>query len=109
MIKLSDGRYVFLLIPGDQSVSMRTLARTFEVKSAELASERDTERLTGYRVGGIGPFGARTPLDVYIDLQALDHEKVYVNGGRRGLLLGLDPERLIEAASADVVEVGRSS
>jgi Cys-tRNA(Pro)/Cys-tRNA(Cys) deacylase len=109
VVRLSDGRFVFLLIPGDQSVSMRNLARTFGVKSAELASERDTERLTGFRVGGIGPFGSRTPLEVYVDLRALDHEMVYVNGGRRGLLLGLDPEQLIEAASAEVVEVGRSN
>lgn len=107
VVKLADDRFVFVLIGGDLSVSMRSLARTLGVKTAELASERDTERLTGYRVGGIGPFGSRTPLDLFVDLRALDHERVYVNGGRRGLLLGLSPEDLIAAAGAELIDVSR--
>jgi Cys-tRNA(Pro)/Cys-tRNA(Cys) deacylase len=101
-----DASFAFVLVPGGASVSMRNLARALGAKTAELASERDTERLTGYRIGGIGPFGSRTPLRVYVDLSALDHDRVYVNGGRRGLLLGLDPEALIEAAGAEIVDVG---
>lgn len=103
----SEGEsYAFVLVPGGASVSMRNLARALGAKAAELASERDTERLTGYRIGGISPFGSRTSLQVYVDLSALDHERVYLNGGRRGLLLGLDPEALIEAAGAEIVDVG---
>ena len=107
VVELSDGRFVFVLVPGGLSVSMRNLARALGVKSADLASERDTERLTGYQVGGIGPFGSRTPLPIYVDVSALDAERVYVNGGRRGLLLGLDPEDLVETAGAELIDVGR--
>ena len=80
--------------------------RALGAKQAQLANERDAERLTGYRVGGIGPFGSRTALPVYVDISILDHERIFINGGRRGLLLGLDPEHLIEAAHAEIVDVG---
>ena len=93
VVKLQDGRFVFLLASGDREVSMRALARDVGAKGAELASERDAERLTGYQVGGIGPFGSRTALPVY--------------GVRRGLLVGLHPERLVEAAGAQLVDVGQ--
>jgi Cys-tRNA(Pro)/Cys-tRNA(Cys) deacylase len=107
VIRLADGRFIFLCVPGGTSVSMRSLARALGVRGAELASERDAERITGYRVGGIGPFGARTPLELYLDLGALDHERVYINGGRRGLLLCLDPEELVESGRAELLDVGR--
>ncbi|MBW2522585.1 MAG: aminoacyl-tRNA deacylase [Deltaproteobacteria bacterium] len=109
VVRLSDGRHLFLLAPGDKEVSMRSLARALDVKSAELASERDAHRLTGYQVGGIGPFGSRTPLPVVVDLSAADHERVYVNGGRRGLILGLTLDDLMTAADAELVDVGIST
>ena len=84
---------------------MRTLARHFRVKSAELTSERDAERLTGYQVGGIGPLGGRTALDVYIDLSAVEHDHVFFNGGRRGLILGVGLEAFIGVANAELVDV----
>jgi Cys-tRNA(Pro) deacylase len=106
VLKLSDKRFIFLLLPADADVSMRSVARTLKVKSAEMATERDAERLTNYKVGGMSPFGSRTRLPVYVDLSVLDHDRVFVNGGRRGLLLGLDPEDLISAAEAEIVDVG---
>jgi Cys-tRNA(Pro) deacylase len=108
VVRLSDDRDVFVLVAGDRSVSMRNLARALGVKSASLASERDTERLTGYRVGGIGPFGSRTKLPVFVDLAALDHDQVYVNGGRRGLLLSMEPEVLIEACGAELIDASNT-
>jgi Cys-tRNA(Pro) deacylase len=107
VVRLADDRTILLLVCGAADVSLKGLARTLGVKHAELASERDAERLTGYRVGGIGPFGTRTTLPTYADLDLLDHERVYVNGGRRGLLLGMAPEDLIEAAGAELVEATR--
>ena len=107
VVRLSDDRHVFVLLPGDATISLRNLARSLELKSAELATERDAERLTGYRVGGIAPFASRTPLPVFADLALLDHERVLINGGRRGLLLELDPEQLIEATDAELIDVSR--
>lgn len=88
---------------------MKSSARLLQVKSAELATERDAERLTGYKVGGIGPFGARTSLPLYLDLSALDHDLIYINGGRRGLLLGVPTSALIDVVGVELVEVSRSS
>lgn len=107
VIELKPKQFVFLLAPGDRDVSMKTFARILGAKSAELSSEKDAQRLTGYKVGGIGPFGSRTPLPVYIDFTAVEHDIVYFNGGRRGLILGMDPDQLLEAAQAEWVEVVR--
>lgn len=104
VVKLADGRTVLLLEPGDKEVSMRNLARALGVKTAELATEREAERLTGYRVGGIGPFGTRTELPVFVELSSAEHEDVYVNGGRRGLILGLSLDVLIQSAQAELVD-----
>ena len=104
VVRLADGRTVLLLEPGDKEVSMRNLARALGVKAAELATEREAERLTGYRVGGIGPFGTRTELPVFVELSSAAHDQVYVNGGRRGLILGLDLDVVMEAARAELVD-----
>ncbi|MCB9644675.1 MAG: Cys-tRNA(Pro) deacylase [Myxococcales bacterium] len=107
VLELSDGRFIFLMAPGHLAVSLRDVSRQLQVKGAEMAAERDILRLTGYTPGGIGPFGSRTPLPVFIDLFALEVPIVYFNGGRRGLLLGMDPEELVEAAQAEIVDVTR--
>lgn len=109
VISCSDGRFLFLLVPGGRAASMRQLARTLGVKSCELASERDAQRLTAYKVGGIGPFGSRTPLDVYVDLAVFEHDTIYINGGRRGLLLAITPDHLLEATEGELVEVSQTS
>lgn len=106
VVRLADGRHVFLLVPGDKDVSMRSLARALGVKGAELASERDAQRLTGYQVGGIGPFGSRTELPILLELSSVEHERVYINGGRRGLILGLATDDVIDVLHAELVDVG---
>ncbi|MBU51562.1 MAG: Cys-tRNA(Pro) deacylase [Deltaproteobacteria bacterium] len=109
VVALPEREFVYLLAPGGSSVSMKSFARLLQVKSAELATERDAERLTGYKVGGIGPFGARTSLPLYLDLSALDHDLIYINGGRRGLLLGIPTSALIDVVGVELVEVSRAS
>lgn len=105
VVALPEKRFAFLLMSGDTSVSMKGLARTLGVKSVDMAPERDAERLTGYRVGGISPFGSRTPLPVFVDKKVMDRDKVYVNGGRRGLLIGIAPEDLVRASRAEIIDV----
>jgi len=109
VVRLDGGprgdRFVFLLESGDRQVSLKGFARAVGAREAELAPERDAERLTGYQVGGIGPFGSRTALPVYVDLEAARHERVLVNGGRRGLLLELTLDDLLRAADAELVDV----
>lgn len=98
VVKVDDG-YVFALVPGSQELSLRALARAAGGKRAELAAQRDAERLTGYQVGGISPFGARKALPVYAVAEWLEHERVALNGGARGCIVELavaDLMRLLE-------------
>jgi Cys-tRNA(Pro)/Cys-tRNA(Cys) deacylase len=97
LVAEADGDPVFVLMPGHREVSLRKLARAAGAKHAELADPRDAERLTGYQVGGIGPFGSRRTLPVYVDASLLDHDRIALNGGQRGVIL--------EVASADVVRL----
>jgi len=107
VVRLSDSRFIFVLMPGSKDVSLKELARSAGVKEAQVASERDAQRLTGYLVGGISPFGARTQLPVYVDEEILDHGEIYINGGRRGLILKLRTKDFIDTVDATVLDLGR--
>jgi Cys-tRNA(Pro) deacylase len=63
------------------------------------------ERHTGYQVGGTSPFGTRKPLPVYVERSILELERIYLNGGRRGFLVSLDPRTAVEALGATLVDV----
>ena len=91
-----DGKAVCVIVPSDREVSMKRLAAAFGGKSAEMMTPADAERRTGYKVGGISPFGQAKPARAAIEQQALEHESVFVNGGQRGLQVRLSPR---EAAS----------
>ena len=94
--ELDDG-FAFALVPGDRELSLRALARAVGSRSAALASERDAQRLTGYQIGGISPFGSRSALPAFAAADRLARERVALNGGARGVIL--------ELASADLVRV----
>ena len=94
--QLDDG-FAFALVPGDRELSLRGLARAAGSRSAALASEKDAQRLTGYQIGGISPFGSRTALPVFAVADWLALERVALNGGARGTIL--------ELASADLTRV----
>jgi Cys-tRNA(Pro)/Cys-tRNA(Cys) deacylase len=98
-----DGSHVFALVPAGRTLSLRELARVASGRAASLATERDAERLTGYLVGGISPFGARRPLPVYAEEAWVAHERVALNAGRRGAIVELasaDLRRLLEPVVA---------
>jgi Cys-tRNA(Pro)/Cys-tRNA(Cys) deacylase len=90
-----DGDPVLVLVPGDRELALKALARIAGGRSAGLVETRDAERLTGYRVGGISPFGARRALPVYAERSYLEHERVALNGGARGLIIELAREDLV--------------
>ncbi len=107
VVRLSDSRFAFVVMPGSKDVSLKELARSAGVKEAQVASERDAQRLTGYLVGGISPFGARIQLPVYVDEGILKHGEIYINGGRRGLILKLRTKDLIGTLDPTVTDLGR--
>lgn len=102
-----DGDPVLVLVPGDRELGLKALARLAGGRSAALVETRDAERLTGYRVGGISPFGARRALPVYAERSYLDHDRVALNGGARGLIIELardDLMRVLEPIVGDLAE-----
>jgi Cys-tRNA(Pro) deacylase len=107
VVQLSDRRFVFVLMPGTKDVSLKELARFIGVKEAQMASERDAQRLTGYLVGGISPFGARTQLPVYVDRGVVEHGEIYINGGRRGLILKIKAGDLVSLLQPQVMGIAR--
>lgn len=95
-----DGKPVCAVIPSDCEVSMKKLAAAFSGKSAEMMKPVDAERLTGYHVGGISPFGQKKVVPTAIEASALEEAYVYMNGGQRGLQVRLDPKAALAALKA---------
>lgn len=91
LMALVDGKPVCVVVPSDREVAMKKLAAAFGGKSAEMMKPADAERLTGYHVGGISPFGQKRRVPTAIEQAALAEDLVYVNAGQRGLQVRLDP------------------
>jgi len=100
-----DGKPVCAIVPSDREVGMKKLAAAFGGKSAQMMRPADAERLTGYKVGGISPFGQRRKVPVAIEAAALAEELVFVNGGQRGLQVRLDPKDVQRALGAIVAPI----
>lgn len=91
LMALVDGKPVCVIVPSDREVSMKKLAAAFGGKSAQMMKPAEAERLSGYRVGGISPFGQMRTSKTAIEAQAMAHRLVFVNGGQRGLQVRLNP------------------
>jgi Cys-tRNA(Pro)/Cys-tRNA(Cys) deacylase len=101
-----DGKPACAILPSDRELSMKKLAQALGGKSAQMMSPADAERLTGYKVGGISPFGQMKRVPVALEAGALAEERVYVNGGQRGLQVRLAPRDIVAvlgAVTADLV------
>jgi len=98
-------RAFIVLMHGDRKVSTKNLARQIGVKKVEPCTPEAANRHSGYLVGGTSPFGTRKQLPVYAEKSVLDLERIYINGGRRGYLVGIDPAELARLLDAKTVEV----
>jgi Cys-tRNA(Pro) deacylase len=97
-----------VLMHGDREVSTKGMARTLGVKAVKPCSPDDAQRHSGYMVGGTSPFGLRKPLHVYVEASILDLPRIYINGGKRGFIVGLDPKDLARVLGPTPVRVGIS-
>jgi Cys-tRNA(Pro)/Cys-tRNA(Cys) deacylase len=103
-----DGKPACVMLSSTDEVSMKKLAAALGGKNAEMMSPNDAERVTGYRVGGVSPFGQSRVVPTAIDRAALNHTIIYVNGGQRGLQLRLkaaDVVRMLTPFIADLRHV----
>lgn len=100
-----DGKPVCVVLPSDREVSMKKLASALGGKSASMMKPAEAERLTGYHVGGISPFGQKKVVPTAIELAALAESHVFINAGQRGLQVRLDPKDAQEALKAVAASV----
>jgi Cys-tRNA(Pro) deacylase len=96
---------LIILMHGDREVSTKNLARQTGRKVVKPCAPEVAERHSGYQVGGTSPFGTRKALPIYVERSILDLEKIYLNGGRRGFLVGVDPRAAAAALNATPVDV----
>ena len=100
----STTRPLLVMVPADQEIDLRQLARAMRVKSVRMASQKQAETLTGLKVGGISALALlNRPFDVYLDESALMYEQICVSGGQRGVDLQLCVSDLQQVTNAQVV------
>lgn len=91
VMESEDKQPMVVLMHGDKQVSTKELARVIGVKSIQPCNPETANRHTGYMVGGTSPFGMRKQMPVYMEKTILDLPRIYINGGKRGYLVGVAP------------------
>jgi len=102
-----DGSPVVAVVPVSGTLDLKALAAAAGGRKAEMADPATAQRITGYVVGGISPIGQKRSLPTFLDSTAIDHERIYVSGGRRGLDIGVTPSDLIAITDAAFARIGR--
>lgn len=107
LMVLVDGKPTCAVVPADAELNLKKLAASMGGKLARMMDPAAAERVTGYRVGGISPFGQRRLVPTVFDASALDQPFIYLNGGQRGLQLRIRPADAIAAAVAVTAGLAR--
>lgn len=105
IVKASGNAFWIAIVPGDQRFDPRRMAAAIGVPHADLADQKEAEKVTGYRVGGISPFAMRRRLPVVIEESLLVLDTIMVNGGRRGVLIEMGTEELVRLLSAQPADI----
>jgi Cys-tRNA(Pro) deacylase len=100
-----NAKPLVVLMHGDRKVSTKELARQVGCKKVSPCKPEDAHRHTGYLVGGCSPFGTRKKLPIYVEKSILDLPLIYINGGRRGYLVGVHPHDIVRVLLPTVVTV----
>jgi Cys-tRNA(Pro)/Cys-tRNA(Cys) deacylase len=101
----ADGKPACVVLASDREVAMKKLAAALGAKSAEMMKPADAERMTGYRVGGVSPFGQKRPVPTVVDADAAALPEAFVNAGQRVLQARLAPADLVRVLGAVVAPV----
>ncbi|BEP41252.1 aminoacyl-tRNA deacylase [Variovorax sp. V15] len=99
-----DAKPLIVLMHGNRTVSTKNLARQIGAKSVEPCKPEVAQRHSGYMVGGTSPFGTRREMPVYVESSILELPRVVLNGGRRGYLIGIDPQVCVALLGAKPVQ-----
>jgi Cys-tRNA(Pro) deacylase len=98
-------RPLVVLMHGDCEVSTKELARLIGARAVQACKPEVADRHSGYQVGGTSPLGTRRAMPVYVERTVLDLPRLYLNGGSRGFLVGLDPQALVGLLKPTLVDV----
>jgi Cys-tRNA(Pro) deacylase len=98
-------RPMIVLMHGDREVSTKNFARALGVKTVQPCAPDVADRHSGYQVGGTSPFGTRRQMPVYLQRTVVELPYLYVNGGRRGYLVGMAPSELVRVLSPTLVDI----
>ena len=109
IFETNEKKPVLILQHGDCEVSTKNLARRLNVKSVAPAAPDKANKLTGYLVGGTSPFGMKTKMPIYAERTIFDLETIYINGGKRGFLIAIEPRVLKEVLKVEEVEVKQNA
>jgi Cys-tRNA(Pro)/Cys-tRNA(Cys) deacylase len=105
VVELVPGGHCLVLMPGTKTISLKKLAQVTQAKRAALVDTHTAEKITGYLVGGISPFGTRKRFPVFIAADLLDHGEVAINGGKRGIMLIMRPTDIASALAAKPLKI----
>jgi Cys-tRNA(Pro) deacylase len=106
LVMEDDSRKPFIvLMHGDKQVSAKALARQLGVKTVHPCTPQKAEKITGYTVGGISPFGTRLLLPIYMEASISQLPEIYINAGKRGLLFSMKPLELVRILHPVLVTV----
>jgi Cys-tRNA(Pro) deacylase len=105
VFETNETKPLIVLQHGDLQVSTKELARILKVKTVSPVTPEKANKLTGYLVGGTSPFGMKTRMPIYAEKTIFDLSKIYINGGKRGFLVAIEPKVLREVLPIEEVEV----
>jgi Cys-tRNA(Pro)/Cys-tRNA(Cys) deacylase len=105
VVNMGGRDFALCLMPGDLELSLKKLARAAGVKAARMATEEEAQKLTGYLIGGISPFGTKKQLDVWMHGSIPTFDEIGINAGRRGTMAFLNPSDAVTALSAKVADI----
>jgi Cys-tRNA(Pro) deacylase len=106
VFETSERKPLIVLMHGDFQVSTKNLARHLNVKTVAPVAPEKATKLTGYLIGGTSPFGVKTKMPVYAEKTIFDLSRIYINGGRRGFLIAIEPRVLKEVLRVEEIETG---
>jgi Cys-tRNA(Pro) deacylase len=99
-----NAKPLIVLMHGDKKVSTKNLARQAGRKRIEPCKPEVAQRHSGYQVGGTSPFGTKKKMPIYLERSVLDLPKIYINGGRRGFLVGISPTEIVRTLAPVLVD-----
>lgn len=105
VVEVDAHHFVVAIVPSDKQLSMKKLAKAASGKKAVMADAKKVERMSGYILGGVSPFGQKKKLMTVLDISASNFDIIYVSGGRRGVELAISPNAIEQLLSASVQDI----